>query len=251
MTYPDMSRCPQTEAEFSAYFYTLIGRRLGTDAWDWSTVLSAAYPWNGQSLRIPEGVGPGVRQPPDAPFFGLTQQWSNGPKARLFLPTNQPDDLGYYTRCMQYLDSAHGRRAAAAETEVVAQALRAEEFPATAKGAKSSGLVWAWYWIAGYDYAPVQGAGGGGVTPPVPPSAGGGLTEDQVNEMIEDALVPVYKALEQALKMGDKVALRLDSGLFAGAVSGGPGADGQPVEWVAKSAAHAWEMVKLEPEGSD
>ena len=90
MAYPDMTRCPQTEAEFCDYFYTLIGGAGSAPTpSDWSAVLSASYPWNGQSLRIPEGVGPGIRQQAGAPFFGLTQQYSNGPKGRLFLPTAQ------------------------------------------------------------------------------------------------------------------------------------------------------------------
>src|SRR6188768_1823660 len=106
MAYADMTRCPQTAEEFRDYFYALIGRAMGGPANDYEAVLSALYPWNGQMLMIPPGVGPGIKQYPGAPFFGLTQQFSGGPKARVFLPTNTPDELGYYTRCEQYVDDA-------------------------------------------------------------------------------------------------------------------------------------------------
>jgi hypothetical protein len=99
---------------------------------------------------IPPGVGPGILQPPDAPFFGLTQQYSGGPKGRIFLPTDVPDDLGYYTRCLQYLDDAVGTY----------------EKSKTPVSASSTGLVWSWYWVAGQEYAPVTGADGGGTVPP-------------------------------------------------------------------------------------
>ena len=89
-----MTRCPQTEEEFEDYFYTLIGRTYGAPADGWEGVMEAAYPWQGHMLNIPPGVGPGIRQPPDAPFFGLTQQYSGGPKGRIFLPSNTPDELG-------------------------------------------------------------------------------------------------------------------------------------------------------------
>jgi hypothetical protein len=104
--------------------------------------MEAAYPWHGHMLVIPPGVGPGERQYPDAPFFGLTQQYSGGPKGRIFLPTEIPDDLGYYTRCIQYLDDAAGTYAKSKKQV----------------SATSTGLVFSWYWVAGHEYAPVTGA---------------------------------------------------------------------------------------------
>ena len=138
----DMDRCPQTEEEFHEYFYTLIGRDYMAPADGWEAVMEAAYPWQGHMLNIPPGVGPGIRQPADAPFFGLTQQYSGGPKGRIFLPTDSPDELGYYTRCMQYLDDAVGTY----------------EKSKKQVGAQSTGLIWSWYWVAGAEYAPVTDA---------------------------------------------------------------------------------------------
>jgi len=147
----DLTRCPQTEEEFQEYFYTLIGRTYGDPATDWEAVMERAYPWQGHQLVIPPGVGPGIRQPPDAPFWGLTQQYSGGPKGRIFLPADVPDDLGYYTRCLQYLDDA------------------AQSYSKSKKqvDAKSTGLVWSWYWVAGHEYAPVTSA-----ESPAPPESG-------------------------------------------------------------------------------
>jgi len=142
MAYDDMTRCPQTEEEFQEYFYTLIGRTYGANADGWEGVMEAAYPWQGHMLVIPPGVGPGERQYPDAPFFGLTQQYSGGPKGRIFLPTDVPDELGYFTRCLQYLDDAAGTYAKSKKQV----------------SAHSTGLVWSWYWVAGHEYAPVTGA---------------------------------------------------------------------------------------------
>jgi len=138
----DMDRCPQTEEEFHEYFYALIGRDYMAPADGWEAVMEQAYPWHGHMLVIPPGVGPGERQYPDAPFFGLTQQYSGGPKGRIFLPTDTPDELGYYTRCLQYLDDAVGTY----------------EKSKKQVSATSSGLVWSWYWIAGAEYSPVTDA---------------------------------------------------------------------------------------------
>jgi len=140
----DLTRCPQTEEEFQEYFYTLIGRTYGDPATDWEAVMERAYPWQGHQLVIPPGVGPGERQYPDAPFWGLTQQYSSGPKGRIFLPTDVPDDLGYYTRCLQYLDDAALTYSTSKKTVTP----------------QSSGLVWSWYWVAGHEYAPVTSADG-------------------------------------------------------------------------------------------
>jgi len=144
----DLTRCPQSEEEFEQYFYTLIGRTYGAPADGWEAVMEAAYEWQGHMLNIPPGVGPGVRQPPDAPFFGLTQQYSGGPKGRIFLPSDTPDELGYYTRCLQYLDDAVGTY----------EKSKKQVTPT------STGLVWSWYWVAGHEYAPVTDADS--TTPP-------------------------------------------------------------------------------------
>lgn len=150
----DLTRCPQTEEEFQEYFYTLIGRTYGDDADGWEAVMTQSYPWQGHMLNIPPGVGPGISQPPDAPFFGLTQQFSGGPKGRIFLPSDFADENGYYTRCIQYLDDAVG-------TYSLATAKGSPDYPLPGDfdfTAKSGVLVWSWYWVAGHEYAPVTDA---------------------------------------------------------------------------------------------
>lgn len=212
----NLTRCPQTEAEATDYVYTVFQRVIGTPADDWAAVLA--------NSNLPHNVyEPGVRATADWPFFGFTQMWgSGGPRGRIFLPATAPDELGYWTRQIQVIRDAAG-----------------------------GGLVWAWTVISGHEYQPVadaeSGGGGGGLPPP------GGLTEAQVQAMIDDsieqALAPLRAELATALKYGSKTALRMNSGLFAGLVSGGPSVDGQPVAWVAKDEAHAWEMVEHTPEG--
>lgn len=138
----DFNRCPQNEQEAQDFFYALIGREIGTPANDWAAVMSSEFLWNGKRQRIPPGPAPDVRLGPDAPFWGLTQQWSGGPKARIFLPTAQPDvdENGnrWYTRNIQYIKDAPG-----------------------------GGFEWTWFRVGGHDYAPV--AGPGTTVPPVTP----------------------------------------------------------------------------------
>src|SRR5829696_8144911 len=93
-----LNRRPRNEGEFRDYFFTLIGRKLEQPANDYREVLSKAYPWNGELERIPDGPGPNVKLGPNAPFYGLTQQWSGEPKGRIFLPTAAPDSNRFYTR---------------------------------------------------------------------------------------------------------------------------------------------------------
>lgn len=189
----DLTRCPQTEEEFEAYFYALIGQTWGLPATNWEAVMSAAYPWQGHMLNIPPGVEPGVQQPADAPFFGLTQQFSGGPKGRIFLPTDVPDELGYYTRCLQYLDDAAGSYAAQKKQVT----------------AKSTGLVWAWYWVAGHAYAPVTGADS--TAPP------GGDYQMQL-----DALWDRVEILEEALIAHEERLEGIESMLHGGLHAHGP-----------------------------
>lgn len=216
----DLTRCPQNQDEFRAYFYTLIGCTYGAPATGWEATLSASYPWQGSTMRIPEGVGPGIKQTAGAPFFGLTQQWSGGvPKARVFLPSDQADDNGYYTRCMQYLDDAPS----------------------------GGGLVWAWYYVAGNAYTPIQGAdsGSGGVTPPP--------TDPQLEQRVETLEAQVAQLSEQlrqvsetALQAGGKVGLRLAEGQVLCVTAGGPTAPHQPVTFESRAEmTGAWEQFEL------
>jgi len=179
----DLTRCPQSEEEFHEYFYALIGRDYMAPADGWEAVMEAAYPWQGHQLNIPPGVGPGVRQPPDAPFFGLTQQYSGGPKGRIFLPTDSPDELGYYTRCMQYLDDAVGTY----------------EKSKKQVSAQSTGLIWSWYWVAGAEYAPVTDADG---TAPPEMDTCPNTTRVEALEVVVDTLVGEVELLRELLEGG-------------------------------------------------
>lgn len=79
-----------------AYFFALIGRTEGSPAPDWEGVLAAS--------GIPNGHPPHVQSDPRV-HYGITQQVGmGGPRGVLFLPTDTPDDLGYYTRQIQVVD---------------------------------------------------------------------------------------------------------------------------------------------------
>ena len=74
---------------------------------------------------IPPGFGPGVQANASSPLFGLTQQWSNGPKARIFLPSATADENGYFTRCIRSFSDAPG-------------------------GTHGVDFLWSWDWVAGH-----------------------------------------------------------------------------------------------------
>jgi hypothetical protein len=217
----DMTRCPQNEEECKAWFYEGIARYLGAPAEDWEQVMEAC--------GLPPGYGPGVIPNASMPYFAHTQQYSGGPKGRIFLPTSTPDELGYYTRCIQYLDDAKSTYSKARNPK--------QDF----KTVKSSNLVWAWYHVAGNAYAPVTGANGGGEQPPT----NTGLTEAQVQAMIDDSIAQALEG-RTGVQIGDRIALRTNSGLIAGLVGGGPTSEGQTIEWTGKSEIHSWESFTLE-----
>ena len=58
-----------------------------------------------EASGIPGGLGPGEVPPPDAPFYGLSQQRGTlgDVRGRIFLPTAEPDPLGYYTHPIDVL----------------------------------------------------------------------------------------------------------------------------------------------------
>lgn len=72
-----------------AYFYSVINRQPGEAAADYVGVLAQS--------GLEQGPGVGVRA--GNTHFGLTQQIAaEGPRGVLFLPTDIPDENGYYTR---------------------------------------------------------------------------------------------------------------------------------------------------------
>ena len=91
------SRIPET------WFFLQIGRTKGSDASDWYSVLVRS--------GIPDGLGPWQKPAPNASHYGITQQaGAGGPRGRLFLPTETPDDLGYFTRPVDILEDTGGGR---------------------------------------------------------------------------------------------------------------------------------------------
>ena len=85
------------------WFFLHIGRTKGSDASDWYSVLARS--------GIPDGLGPWQKPAPNASHYGITQQaGASGPRGRVFLPTEAPDDLGYYTRPVDILEDTGGGR---------------------------------------------------------------------------------------------------------------------------------------------
>lgn len=190
-----------------SYFWWLIQRSPGQSAQDWVQVL--------ESSGIPEGYPPYV-VPTDNGFYGLTQQiGAGGVRGRLFLPTAEPDPLGFYSHPIDLLDNAFG-----------GDCSKEPRF-----------CTWAWKDQGGPAYAPVTPDGGG----TEPPDGGGGeeppppgLTREEVQAMID-------AAMEKAVQYGQKIALQSsgevgpEQGKLLCAERGGPKLDNQPFELTSRS----------------
>jgi hypothetical protein len=198
MAYPDMNRCPQTVEEFQDYFYTLIGQTYGDPAINWEQVMLRAYPWKGQMLTIPRGVGPGIQQQPGAPFFGLTQNLdsSGHPQARCWLPASEPDGNNYYTHCRQYLDNAPS----------------------------GSGLVWSFYYFTGNDYTPLEPAGGNIEPGPEPPEPTKPTDLEMLQQRVADLEIKMAELYPVAIRNGEPAVLSTeDERHYLNPVNGGGG----------------------------
>jgi hypothetical protein len=78
-----------------AYFYSLIGRAPGDLAPDYVGVLA--------QTGLKQGPGVGVKANDE--HYGITQQIAaEGPRGVLFLPTDAPDENGFYTRQILVVD---------------------------------------------------------------------------------------------------------------------------------------------------
>ena len=144
----DTFRCPQNEIpEAQEWFFNGIGKKIGQPADDWEQVM--------RDCGLPPGYGPGVRPTASMPYFAITQQFSAGPKGRIFLPTDRPDENNYYTRCIQIIDDDPNR---------------------------PGKLIWAWYHVAGHEYVPVEGAD----SMPGTPGTGEGITREELYAILAD-----------------------------------------------------------------
>lgn len=163
---------------------------------------------------IPAGYGPHVVPDASMPLSAMTQQiGSDGRIAgRIFLPTAEPDPNGYYTH----------------------------PFSPLKDGERPGSLVWEWRDLGG---PPIVTPGDGSVAP----APGGGLTEQQVQAMIDAALVDV-------LKVGSRIALRSCGDSNAGippsllSVDGGGARPDQPLTWQGRTGDQAgpWETLTVE-----
>ena len=196
--------------DYGQYFFALIQRTPGQPAPDWATVLSGS--------GIPAGLSPGEVPDASMPHYALTQQIrSSGEVAgRIFLPTATPDDLGYYSHPVSPLRD----------------------------GATPGTLVWEWRDLGG---PPVVMPGDGSA----PPSGGGGgLTEAQVQAMIDDSIA---QALVGVVRLGATIALRTagdaahDVPPSLLCVEGGGGVNGDPLLITARDgAAGPWEKLTVD-----
>lgn len=185
--------CPQTELEFTAYFFSLINRRIGGVADDWKQVLGGTYDWNGQQIQIPRNTPPaGHKHSADAPFYGLSiQESASGVAPRIWIPAAKPDidETGnkWYRRYIQVIRDSDG----------------------------PGRFEWTWWYQSGHDYVPLlaDNQQPPDVEPPVTPTD----PELQVRvQVLEQKVESLYATLErfalQSIANGKYVANELDSG---------------------------------------
>lgn len=189
----DMNKCPQTEIEFTAYFFSLINRHIGGQADDWKAVLGGTYDWNGQQIQIPRNTPPpGQKHAADAPFFGLSvQQSASGVAPRIWIPAVEPDidENGnkWYRRYIQVIRDSDG----------------------------PGRFEWTWWYQSGHDYVPLLIDNQQPTEPPTtePPTDPDLQKRVQVLEQRVDSL---YATLEkfalQSIANGKYVANELGEG---------------------------------------
>lgn len=194
-----------------AYIWDLLRRSPGQSALDWKRVLGDS--------GLPPGNPPNIK-PRDNGFYGITQQiGADGPRGQIFLPTATQDALGYYAHTINLLQNSGG------------DCSQNPKF-----------CIWEWRdeqggppyhpINAGEDYVPPAG---GGTSPPQE----AGVSKDEVQAMIDAAMA-------NAVKVGDKIALRTNSGMIAGIKGGGPTSENAPIDLIGKSNIDAWESFKVE-----
>jgi hypothetical protein len=68
---------------------------------------------------------------------------------------------------------------------------------------------------------------------------------DEVNALIAAAVAPLEAALDEALKVGDAISLKMAEGSFLSADDGGPREPDLPVSFSSKASVHAWESFEV------
>lgn len=222
----DVNKRPQTEEEFTQYFYALIQKQKGGRANDYQFVMSNLYPWKGQMLEIPANLpNEGQQLPPDAPFYGLTHQIGGDgfAKGRLWIPAANPD-IGpnggaWYTRYIQYIADLPG-------------------------GVHGVDFYWTWNYQSGNVYVPLGGPDSGATVPPDVEDRL--LALESAYVLLEQRVTALENKPATGVQFGDKIALRTNSGMIAGIKNGGPTQVDAPINLIGKHDINAWESFKLE-----
>lgn len=207
-----MSSRPQSIEEYRTYFFGVINREMGHTAPDWVEVLT--------NSGIPAGLPPYERVSSNAPFYGLTQQvGAGGVRGRLFLPTTQPDSLGYYTHPFDVLSGPQ------------------------------NALVWAWNDVGG---PPVDFNAGTGTDTDGGTDTGGDNSDyeariSQLEEQVGFLSNTVNDLVLEKIGYGARIGLRMSEGQVLSAQAGGGTEENKPVELQTRqNVGGAWEIFIVE-----
>jgi hypothetical protein len=159
-----------------SYFFYLIGRPEGSGANNWKQVLEGLHASGMRKNPTPH------EHPTADAFYGITIMIDAGGNARgrIWLPTAQPDALGYFTREVQVIADAPG-------------------------GVHGVDFVWAWEENRGAPpYAPVNAP----ITPPItPPVVPPGVP---TTSLLEQALARIEFIEQDLLDLRDLAELLVD-----------------------------------------
>lgn len=214
--------CPKTEEEFKTYFSDLTGKAYDSSANDFEAVMAASYNWNGLMMQIPANVPlAGEQLPPDAPFYGLTQQVKGGVSAgRIWIPAAVPqtDENGneWFTRYIQIIKDKPG-------------------------GQHGTDFLWTWWYQGGNEYVPICEDDGGSI--PVPPPIGEDLPQrvETLESQVANHESRISQLEKVILKMPEVIALIADNGEY---VTAEVDTEGHPLVTRGKKA-DAWQQFKF------
>jgi len=212
-----------TEQQVKDYWFGLIGKREGDPADDYRQVMQRLIDQGMQVNFVPEEQ---AKHNPDATFRGIkiVKDGNGTIRGNIQVPAHQRDDNGYYTHEFLVIrDRVQGQPPFVGPFD------------------------WGWHDRGGGTlYLLDEGSGGGeqpggpGTTPPA-----GGMTPEQVQAMIDAALVPIREELATALKLGDAIALESDNGMILCAEGGGPNGPDQRFVLTSRLAINSWETWRL------